>query len=210
MSEIFDVTLMITDSMITWPTDPKVKIRAIKSLATGDSSTVSFLELSSHTGTHIDAPYHFFKNGKTVEDLPLDVLVGLAIVVEIPETREGILPQDFQILKENDWHRILLKTRNSNLWREKKFRPDFQYLTREAAQFLIKKGVKLVGIDYLSIEKFGAPHHPVHHLLLKNNVVIVEGLNLSEITPGQYELFCLPLKIKGGDGAPARVILIKP
>jgi arylformamidase len=206
---IYDVTVPIRSGMPIYEGDPPVKIEAASSLAKGDSANVSFLHLGAHTGTHVDAPAHFIKGAAKIDSLPIDTLIGRARVVHVPEDRTEI---DSEFLSSGDLEnvqRILFRTRNSTFWNGEGFRKDFTHLLPEAAEMLVSRGVKLVGIDYLSIEKFHSGHHRTHIALLSRGVVIVEGLNLSDVPAGDYELICLPLKIAegAGDGAPARVVL---
>jgi arylformamidase len=167
------------------------------------------IRCSAHTGTHVDAPAHFIEGAAKVVEMPLEVLIGAARVVEIDEGVTAIEAQHVESLDKTE--RILFKTRNSQFWNdpEKGFRKDFTYIEPEAAQILVERGVRLVGIDYLSVEKFGSTDFQTHLTLLQNGVVIIEGLDLREVTAGDYELVCLPLKIDSetGDGAPARVVL---
>jgi len=208
---IYDVSVPLTNEMPTYPGDPGIQIRDSYSLSNGDPANVTHLSFGAHTGTHVDAPAHFIEGAKTVESLPLDVLLGKAQVIEVPEDRLSI---DVQFVSANYLQgltRVLFKTRNSRFWSDLNggFREDFTYLELDAAKYLAQAGVKLVGIDYLSIEQFGQKNHPTHLALLTEGIVIVEGLNLSGVTAGEYELICLPLKVSSGkgDGAPARAVL---
>ena len=205
---IFDITVPIRAGMPIYEGDPAVEIAAWSALEKGDSANVSFLHFGAHTGTHVDAPAHFIEGARRVDALPLDVLIGPARVVRVPDDIEEI---DVNFLESSDLmgiERVLFHTRNSNFWSEG-FRKDFTHLLPEAAEMLVEMGIKLVGTDYLSIEKFHSGHHRTHLTLLSHGVVIVEGLNLGAVPAGDYELICLPLKIAdgAGDGAPARVIL---
>jgi len=188
--------------------DPSVEIAAWSAMSKGDSANVSFLHLGAHTGTHVDAPAHFITDAARIDSLPLEILMGPARVVRVPDEateidRDFLLSCDLERVE-----RILFHTRNSSFWSEG-FSKDFTHLLPEAAEYLIEKGIKLVGTDYLSIEKFHSGHHRTHIALLSHSVVIVEGLNLSEVPAGDYELICLPLKLAegAGDGAPARAVL---
>jgi arylformamidase len=163
--------------------------------------------LSNHTGTHVDAPSHFIAGGATITDLPLEQMNGRVRVVAIPGGEKIDVPQLQQLVLMDDF-RVLFKTRNSLLWSSrKKYKKDHIYMTPEAATYLVENGIKLVGFDYLSIDRFGAEDFPVHKILLGNQVILVESLNLAEIDEGSYEMSCLPLKLTGLDAAPARVIL---
>ena len=205
---IYDITVPVRSGMPVYEGDPSIDIQPWSSLAKGDSSNVSFLHFGAHTGTHVDAPAHFIEGARKIDALSLEVLIGPARVIRVPDEFGEIDPDFLATCDFDQVERILFHTRNSSFWKEG-FRKDFTHLLPEAAQILVDRGVKLVGTDYLSIEKFHSGHHRTHLALLSNNVVIVEGLNLSHIEPGDYELICLPLKIAdgAGDGAPARVVL---
>lgn len=206
---IYDATVPIRPRMPIYEGDPGVKIEPWSALAKCESANVSFLHLGAHTGTHVDAPAHFIEGARKVNELSLDVLIGPARVVRVPDELSEITVDFVNSIALNGVERILFHTRNSRFWSEEAFRKDYTYLLPEAAESLIQSGVKLIGIDYLSIEKFHSGHHRTHLALLSHNAVIVEGLNLSEVPAGDYELICLPLKIAAGagDGAPARVVL---
>ncbi len=205
---IYDITNLIRAEMPVYEGDPGVEIAPWTSLDKGDSSNVSFLHFGAHTGTHVDAPAHFIKDAAKLDSLSLDILIGRARVVRVPDEVMEIHRSFLEQLNLANVERILFHTRNSGFWNEA-FRKDFTHLLPEAAEYLVEKGIKLVGTDYLSIEKFHSGHHRTHITLLSNGVVILEGLNLSEVPDGNYELICLPLKIAAGagDGAPARAVL---
>jgi arylformamidase len=204
--KIYDVTVPLSEDLVGYPDDPPVRIERTKEIAkdyaTYNLSTYSF---GSHAGTHIDAPLHLLENGLSVDNLPLEMLIGRARVVEVtaPRIDENVL-QEFDFTTDM---RVLFKTRNSYLWGRNEFVQDYVHITVDAARFLIKEGIKLVGIDYLSIDKFDSKELESHREFLSAGAIIIEGLNLREVEPGDYELLCLPLKVKGGDGAPARVVL---
>ena len=205
---IYDITVPVRSGMPVYEGDPGVEIRAWSALANGNSSNVSALSFGAHTGTHVDAPAHFIEGARRIDALSLETLIGPAKVIRVPDE---VLEIDSNFLAGcdlNNVERVLFHTRNSGFWDEG-FRKDFTHLSPEAAEKLVGLGVKLVGTDYLSIEKFHSGHHLTHLALLSNNVVIVEGLNLKDIEAGDYELICLPLKIAegSGDGAPARAVL---
>lgn len=211
---IYDVSVPITARTPVYPGDPGIDIQQWSALSRGDSANVSFLHLGAHTATHVDAPAHFIEGGKKLSELPLDVLIGPARVLDVPHEMKEI---DHRFVAESDLRsvtRLLFKTRNSSFWSESSegFRRDFTYLTRTAADLLVDMGIRLVGIDYLSIEKFKSGTHETHLSLLSNNIIILEGLNLRDVPEGDYELICLPLLIAEGtgDGAPARTILRTP
>lgn len=210
-AKIYDVTLPVYPGMIVWPGDAGVRLMPTSRMADGDDHNVSELSLGVHTGTHVDAPYHFLADGVTVEQLPLDALVGPAIVAHLPDVA-AITAADLEALHPpTETQRLLFKTRNSDLWArgEIAFQMDYVALTPDAARWVVERGMRLVGVDYLSVDGFHSQDHPVHRTLLRAGVVIVEGLDLRGVEAGVYELYCLPLKLAGADGAPARVILIR-
>jgi len=188
--------------------DPTLNIEPWSAMAKGDSANVSFLHFGAHTGTHVDAPAHFIEGAGKIDSLPLDVLIGPARVIRVPDDRMEIDPEFLNECDLTNLTRVLFHTRNSSFWNEG-FRKDFTHVLPEAAELLVAHGIKLVGNDYLSVEKFHSGHHRTHLTLLRNGVVIVEGLNLTDVPAGDYELICLPMKIAdgAGDGAPARVVL---
>jgi len=207
---IFDVSLGIGPEMLTWPGDPPVEIDPAKRLSKGDPANVSELRLGTHTGTHVDPPFHFIDGGRTAEALDLTVLVGPALVADLRYAGPSITPDELEALDIPDGtQRILFKTPNSELWTKTPVRfPDsYTALTPEGARWCVERGLRLVGTDFLSIERKGAPGHPTHVTLLEAGVIILEGLDLSAVDPGAYDLSVLPLKVLGGDGAPARAIL---
>jgi arylformamidase len=207
---IFDVSLGIGPSMLTWPGDPAVEVDPAKRLSKGDPANVSELRLGSHTGTHVDPPFHFIDGAPGVDALDLNVLVGPALVVDLRDAGESIGPAELDALDlPAGTERILFRTKNSELWKKPhvEFPDSYTALSPEGAAWCVERGLKLVGTDFLSIEARGASGHPTHVTLLRAGVIIVEGLDLSEIGPGAYKFSCTPLKIVGGDGAPARAIL---
>ena len=208
---IYDVTVPLSNELPIWPGDPEIQIRDWQTLSNGDGANVSSLNFGAHTGTHVDAPAHFIEGAAKVEMLPLDVLIGEAQVVDVPEEFRAIDEEFVLAHCAPGTTRVLFKTRNSAFWSEPEleFHPDFTYLDFNAAIKLVQQGIRLIGIDYLSIEKFGEHDHEIHHVLLSHGVIILEGLNLSDIPAGKYELICLPLRLRSnkGDGAPARVVL---
>ena len=206
--QIIDISVPIYTGMVFYPGDPGAAIEPVKSIAQGDSANLSQLSLGSHTGTHLDAPRHFENNRETVDKISLDVLVGPAKVVDLTGAGEFIFRDDLEQAASAGAERLLLKTANSKLWANPEFTRDYVSLANDAADYLVAEGVRLVGIDYLSIERFKSENHYVHHTLLSSGVVILEGIDLAEVEPGEYELACLPLKILDGDGSPARAALI--
>ena len=208
---IYDVTVPLSNELPTYPGDPGIQIGEWRSLAKGDSANVSVVNFGAHTGTHVDAPAHFIEGAAKIETLPLESLIGECVVIQVPD---DYLVVDEEFVSANftpGTERVLFKTRNSAFWNETppQFHRDFTHLNTAAATWLASNGAKLVGIDYLSIEKSKSPGHPTHVALLEKGIVIVEGLNLSDVSPGRYEVFCLPLRLRSdlGDGAPARVVL---
>ena len=201
-----DVSVPLRDAMVHWPGDPPVSIRRARSIDAGDHVNISELSMGAHTGTHMDAPLHFLANGKGIDSLPLATVMGRARVLEI-EDGESIKPVELARydIKENE--RILFKTENSpEAWKSSEFVTKFVYISDEAADFLVEKGVSLVGVDYLSVGAASGGSY-VHQALLKAGIWLIEGLDLTNVKPGRYDLVCLPLKLVGGDGAPARAVL---
>jgi len=205
----YDITLTIEQDMPVWPGDPHVHFENLSSILNGGDSNITHLSMSAHTGTHIDAPQHFINGGMTVDKIPVKTFLGRTYVKYFPDV--DLITAE--ILKAADipprTRRILFKTRNSEFWArdDKEFHADYVALSADAATYLVQRGVKLVGVDYLSV----APYHntkPVHKILLGAGIITVEGLDLSKVSQGRYTLYCLPLKISGADGAPARAILV--
>jgi arylformamidase len=213
MPRIFDISLAIGPDMLVWPGDSPVRLEATARLADGDPADVSELRLSTHTGTHVDPPGHFLPGGATVEQLPLEVLIGEAVVADLTGEPGPLGPAELDRLTLPDGTvRLLLKTANSSLWHRPgplTFPPDYVALSAEGAEWVVERGIRLLGTDFLSIEAYDAPGHPTHVRLLEAGVVIVEGLDLAAVEPGRYTLTCLPLKVAGGDGAPARAVLVE-
>jgi arylformamidase len=197
--EIIDVTVPVRPGMVTYPGDPAVTLERVASLADGDVVNLSRLDFGVHSGTHVDAPVHFIDGAAGAETLPLDVLIGPARVLDLTaaERLDAAAFEGAELAR-----RVLLKTRNSELWARDSFAEDFLSLTEDSARVLVDGGVRLVGIDYLSIGDEAA-----HQALLGAGVVVVESLDLRDVDPGEYELICAPLKLVGSDGAPARVLL---
>lgn len=196
--------------MVVWPGDPGVEIDLVSRIEEGANANVSHLSLGVHTGTHVDAPFHFIPAGDSLDKVPLDHFIGEAEVIELPGI-ELITQSDLEKIDSlGHINRVLFKTRNSKIWESggDQFREDFVALSPGAASYLVDLGIKLVGIDYLSIAPY-KESRPTHGVLLGAGVSVLEGLDLSKVSPGRYTLFCLPLKIQGIDGAPARAILVK-
>jgi arylformamidase len=205
MPRIYDVTVPLAPGMLAYPGDPPFEIEPVH--VVGEAPfRLSRMVLTTHSGTHVDAPAHFLAGGATVDQLPLEILLGKARVVEL-STRERVDRSDLEALDLADDLRVLLKTRMSGQMLKAGYQEDHLYLTVDAAHYLAQAGIKLVGFDYLSIDRFGSADFPAHHALLEAGVVLVEGLDLSEVEAGEYEMSCLPLRVGGGDAAPARVVL---
>ena len=203
-----DITMPLHSGMPAWPGSPGVELRAFKSLENGDACNNSCLFCDVHAGTHVDAPSHFLKNGATVDRLDIDLLNGPADVVSLQEC-ESITAKELERNSPPEGSlRLLLRTRNSDTWMggEGPFPENPVALTNEAAQWLVRRGIRLIGIDSLSISS-AIESEAVHRTLLERQIIIVEGLNLRHVRPGPYELICLPLLLAGAEGAPARALL---
>lgn len=210
MVEIFDVSVPISEQLPTWPGDPAISLKRASSIAAGDPANVSRLEAGVHTGTHVDAPVHFVEGAPGIDSIPVETLVGPCLVVAADPPGLELRPED---LPATHHERVLFKTRNSKRWSagDLSFDTEFVAVGPELAARLVAERKRLVGVDYLSVESYHAPFaHPVHHALLEARIVIIEGLDLSRVEPGEYMLYCLPLKLVGSDGAPARTILVRP
>jgi arylformamidase len=195
--ELFDISVPLREGMVTYPGDPVLRMERASAIAKGDVVNLTRMDFGLHSGTHVDAPVHFLEGAPGIETIPLEALVGLCEVVEVPDlSRESVA------LAPDSVERVLFKTPNSELWARDEFAEEFARLDGEAAAVLVERGVRLVGVDYLSVGDEDA-----HHALLGAGVVPVEGLDLRGIQPGSYDLICLPLRIVGADGAPARVLL---
>jgi arylformamidase len=208
---IYDVSVPISAGTPTYPGDPGIEIQQWAAIESGDAANVTLLHLGAHTGTHVDAPAHFIEGASKVDQMPLDALIGEARVVEIHGDVRAIDAERLASCDLEGAERVLFKTRNSAFWGDPAsgFRTDFTYITPDAAHALARMNVRLVGIDYLSVEKFQTERFETHTALLSRGIVIIEGLDLREVAAGTYELICLPLKIASGsgDGAPARAVL---
>ncbi|HWK10028.1 MAG TPA: cyclase family protein [Vicinamibacterales bacterium] len=206
-SRLIDVSVLLRPGVPTYPGNQPFEFEPVKRITQGASSNVSKVVMGTHSGTHVDAGRHFFDDKPGVDALPLDLLIGRARVIDLP-VRGGITEAHLASAGLREDLRLLLRTPNSALWNTHDgFHEDYTYLTEGGARYLVDQGVKVVGIDYLSVEQFHKAGAPAHHALLGSSVVIIEGLDLSEADAGQYEMYCLPLRIDGADGAPARVVL---
>jgi arylformamidase len=204
--KLIDVSVPLDAKLPSYPGNTPFSVAPIKRISDGGSANLSTLHMSAHSGTHVDAPRHFFDPGAGTESLSLDILTGRTRVIELT-TRKGVTAGDLAAFNLSEDVRLLLKTGNSRLWGSPEFHTDYVGLTESGAKHLVDHGVKLVGVDYLSVEHFHTPGAPAHRVLLGAGTIIIEGLNLLDVEPGVYEMFCLPLRIVGCDGAPARVVL---
>jgi arylformamidase len=208
VSRIYDISVPIRSGGLIYPGNPEIEISLQQAVAKGAGANVSVIRFGSHTGTHADAARHFFDDGQAVDEIPLERLIGPALLIAFADDVRSVGAAELKAHDLNGHKRILLRTRNSALLSQKEFARDYTYLAPDGAEYLVDKGVELVGIDYLSIEQFHSGHHRTHRTLLGKSVVILEGLDLSVPAPGEYQLVCLPLRIEGCDGAPARAVLI--
>ena len=208
MPTIYDVSLPIVNGGLVYPGNPEIAISPQQQISEGASSNVSLLSFGSHTGTHVDAQKHILDGGLAVDALHLDVLMGPAILIAVPDDAPVVTESLLRAHDLTGQQRVLIRTRNSGFIRQREFVRDYTYLAPDGAEYLVSLGVKLVGIDYMSIEQFHSGHHLTHRTLLGRGVVIVEGLDLSVPPPGRYDLRVLPLRLAGLDGAPARAVLV--
>ena len=211
MKKLFDISIPVSSKTVSWEGDEKVYLRRVLRMEEGAKFNLSSLSMSVHSGTHIDAPKHFLLKGATVDQIPLNVLIGPAQVIEIKSKRAVI---DAEALKKagigNETKRLLLKTRNSMIWKThpNEFQVNYVSINKEAAEYLVDLGIVFIGIDYLSISP-ADDFRTVHEILMRSGIIILETIDLSEVPFGYYDLYCLPLKLQGTEGAPARVILVQ-
>ena len=211
--KIFDISIPITPSMPVWPGDPPVDIQQIANITSGDSANVSWISMGVHCGTHIDAPKHFIDTGKTIDQIPLEKLIGEVLVMDIDSTEnvisDRVLSQHPKRAFLETASKVIFRTRNSSLWAEYPyiFQEDYVGINTAGALYLSQFHLDLIGIDYLSIAPYQETLQP-HQILLADDIVLLEGLNLSEVPGGVYDLYCLPLRIPGCEGSPARVVLV--
>lgn len=208
---IHDVSLTVGEGLPVWPGDPPVVLHPLARIADGAEANVSKVSCGVHVGTHVDAPRHFVEGGAGVEALDLDTMVGPATLAEFPGV-DTIDVEDLERMELRDGvERLLLKTSNSDLWRRgvRDFVKNYVAISPDAAQWVVDRGIRLIGVDYLSVQLFSDPEPTTHRVLLGNGVVVVEGLNFSRVAAGTYQLICLPWKLAGADGAPARVVLVE-
>jgi arylformamidase len=206
---IYDISVPIRTGGVVYPGNPPIMIMPQQAISLGAGANVSRIDFGSHSGTHVDAPKHFFDDGAGVDSLPLDVLMGRARLIAFGDEVRSVGEVDLMKHDLDGVERLLIRTRNS-AWLasgSKEFHSDYTYLAPDGAAYLAGLEMKLVGVDYLSVEQFHSGHHRTHRTLLEREIVIVEGLLLTEPPPGDYELICLPIKLAGLDGAPARAVL---
>jgi arylformamidase len=202
-----DVSVSLHSGMVHWPDNPPVQIERALSLERGDAANVSEISMGAHTGTHMDGPLHFVREGKGLDQMPLDATIGRARVIEIRDP-ESIKPDDLHPHRLQRGERILFRTQNSaRRWSTEDFMEDFVYVSQEAARYLAGRRIQTVGVDYLSVGGIRKDGEETHRALLEAGIWVIEGLDLSEVEAGEYELICLPVKIERRDGAPARAIL---
>lgn len=207
MNSWIDVTVPIFDGLVHWPGDPPVSIESVNDMDKGAPNNISRISMGSHTGTHVDAPRHFIKGGQKIGSMPLDQMIGVARVIEIHHPNH-VTPEELNGQNIRRGERILFKTRNStHIWYQDVFDEDFVSISREAAELLAVKALKVVGIDYLSVGGFKDDGAYIHRTLLGSGIWLIEGLNLAQVRPGRYYLMCQPLKLESGDGSPARAVL---
>jgi arylformamidase len=202
-----DISVPLYTGMVHWPDNPAVRIERMLDLTRGDAANVSVIELGAHTGTHMDAPRHFYADGAGLDEMPLDAALGPARVIRI-EHPQAILPAELEAHNLQAGERVLFRTQNSKrCWNTDQFVEDFVYISAAAAQFLVDRQVRTVGVDYISVGGYVYDGVETHQILLGAGLWLIEGLNLAAVEPGAYELICLPLRVVGADGAPARAIL---
>ncbi len=208
MKRIYDISVPIRTGGVVYPGNPQIDITLTSAVARGDTANVSQIVFGSHTGTHADSSRHFFDGAQPVDQIPLERLIGPARLVAMGDEIRSVGEKELRAAGVEGQKRILIRTRNSQLLKLSEFVPDYTFIAPDAAQYLVDIGVELVGVDYLSIEQFHSGHHKTHRTLLAKDVVIIEGLALGEPPAGDYQLICLPLRLEGLDGAPARAVLI--
>jgi arylformamidase len=202
-----DISVPVRNGMVHWPGDPDFHIERAEDQEKGDVATVSRMSLGVHTGTHMDAPLHFIRNARSIDTMPLDATVGPARVIAIRD-RKSIKREELILHGISAGERLLFKTVNSeHSWDSDRFDENFVFISQDGAKYLAERGVRTVGVDYLSVGGFREDGPETHHALLGAGIWVIEGLNLKGVEPGEYELVCLPLRLMGAEGSPARAIL---
>lgn len=207
---IYDISLPISPDLPVWPGDPQIVLEQIASMDEGADANVSHLAAGVHIGTHVDAPHHFLNDGRTVENLSLDILTGSSFVLHLDDDVDAITADVLEAAPiPPATSRLLLRTKNSRLWASdsRTFQRDFVAVTADGAEWLVSRGIQLIGVDYLSVAPFDAPI-PTHQIVLSAGMIVIEGCDLSQVPQGEYDLYCLPLKLVGAEGAPARALLV--
>ncbi|HEY59071.1 MAG TPA: cyclase family protein [Anaerolineae bacterium] len=211
MQKIFDISIPVSSETVTWEGDEKVRLHRVLKMEEGAQFNLSSLSMSVHNGTHIDAPYHFLPDGATVDKIPLDILIGPAQVIEVKDKGTLIGADALKSAGIGEKiKRLLIKTRNSDIWKANpnEFQQDFVSINKRAAEYLVDLSIVLIGIDYLSISP-ADNFQSVHKILMSAGIIILETIDLSEVSPGFYDLYCLPLKLQGVEGAPVRAVLLQ-
>jgi len=208
--EVYDISVLLGEESIDWPGNPPYARELILKIEDGDFCNLSKLDMPTHVGTHVDTPAHYIADGKKLDEFPIERWILPAHVVNIKGS-EVILPTELENLDIKPGDALLLKTANSTSGKSTSgvFSERFVYMSPESADLCVDRKVGLVGIDYTTVDKFGDEDFPIHHRLLGNEILILEGINLKDVPPGKYTLFCLPLKLKGAEGAPARAVLVR-
>jgi arylformamidase len=208
MRRIYDVSMPVRTGGVVYPGNPEIAIEPQQAISRGAGANVSTIAFGSHTGTHVDASKHFFDDGETIDRIAPERMIGPALLIAVDESLMSVGARDLEKHDISGHTRLLIRTRNSSFIDDPTFHRDYTFLAPDGAEYLVDKGFHLVGVDYLSIEQFHSGHHRTHRTLLEKSVVIVEGLSLGGIEPGEYDFVCLPLRLEGLDGAPARAVLI--
>lgn len=210
MENMIDISVDLSQHTLVYPGDPKPEYGLIFSLKNNDIANVGYLKMGIHHGTHVDVPYHFKDGERKFDEMPMEHWVGKVLVVDATSAEKCVRDNDLKDIPLKDYERILFKTKNSlDYYKKTEFSPEFIYLDKSACDLVVKSGVKTVGLDYITVDPYGSKDFPAHKTLLYNGVCIIECINLENVEPGEYFLMCLPLKLKGTDGAPARVMLLK-
>lgn len=208
--DIIDLSVPIRSNMPYYPGDPAPQVTRLHDHERGDAWTTTHISFSAHLGTHVDAPLHRVRGGNTVDCLDLQTLIGPAYVADLSGVASEIHAEDFVACNiPLSAERLILKTRNAGLWQQDAFQSDFIALSESGAEWLVAHGIRLVALDYLSADVFTSQDYPAHDVLLQRGVVIVEGVMSGGVPEGWYTLICLPLRLQGADGAPARAVLIR-